>query len=405
MPLNRIRRYIAGYDKRFWMLSLGWFVSALGFAVSIPFIAIYFHSHLGLSVTQIGLFFGAMAVVRSTFQILGGEVADRIERRVMLIYCQYVRAATFVLLAIAVYRDWGLLAIAASLLVNSIFGALFQPTANAMVSDILPERQRMDGYAITRSAMNLGWAAGPALGGFLAEQSFGLLFLISAVITAGSGLLMALFLDPPAQASTQDRIRLKDLIAVKDDPLLAYHCLLVFGIYLVHSQLIAPLSVYAVEIRGLSESGLGLLYTFNGLLVVTIQLPVTRLLSRVRLTVQMAAAAFVYAAGYGLMGFCSQWIHFLPAVVLVTLAEVVMSPPALTLVSRMAPEKRMGRYMGIFGFFVSAGWSFGPLYGGTILDSLPTTPVLAWALIAVGALLAGIGYLQFTRRLPAGFNR
>ena len=91
---------------------------------------------------------------------------------------------------------------------------------------------------------------------------------------------MALFLKAPPQASSGDRIRLKDLVAIKDDPLLARHCLLIFCIYLVHSQLIAPLSVYAVEMRGLSESGLGLLYTLNGLLVVSIQIPVTRLLSR-----------------------------------------------------------------------------------------------------------------------------
>ena len=140
MPLKHIRQYYNSYDRRLWVLSLGWFVSALGFAVSIPFIAIYFHAELGLSVTQIGLFFGVMAVVRSIFQILGGEVADRVERRAMLIYCQYIRAATFVLLALAVYRDWGLSAVAACLLVNSIFGALFQPTANAMVADILPAR-------------------------------------------------------------------------------------------------------------------------------------------------------------------------------------------------------------------------------------------------------------------------
>ncbi len=405
MPVQRLYGYVRGFDRRLWVLSLGWFVSAMGFAVSIPFIAIYFHSKLGLSATQIGLFFGAMAVVRSAFQILGGEVSDRVERRAMLITCQYIRAATFALLALAVYGRWGLWAVAAILLVNSIFGALFQPTANAVVADVLPAAQRMDGYAITRSAMNFGWAAGPALGGFLAERSFGLLFLISAVITAVSGLVMAFFLQAPPRASVSGAIRLKDLVAVKDDPLLARHCLLTFCIYLVHSQLIAPLSFYAVEMRAVSSSGLGLLYTLNGLIVVSIQIPVTRLLAGWRLTDQMAAAALLYAVGYTLTGLCSRLPHFIPVVVLISVAEVVMSPAALTLVSRLAPENRMGRYMGIFGFFVSAGWSCGPLYGGAILDRLPAQPLLAWGLIGTGALLSGIGYLVFTRSFPAHLNR
>ena len=139
------------------MLSIGWFVSALGFGLAIPFISIYFHATLGLSITQIGLFFGVMAVVRSVFQILRGEIADRMDRRSLMIHTQIVRAVSFFIMAVAVYQDWGFVAIAASLLINSVFGALFQPVANAAVSDILPEEARLDGFAITRLAINLGW--------------------------------------------------------------------------------------------------------------------------------------------------------------------------------------------------------------------------------------------------------
>jgi len=386
------------------VLSIGWFVSALGFGLAIPFISIYFHATLGLSITQIGLFFGVMAVVRSVFQILGGEIADRMDRRSLMIHTQIVRAVSFFIMAVAVYQDWGFVAIAASLLINSVFGALFQPVANAAVSDILPEEARLDGFAITRSAINLGWAAGPALGGFLAGYSYGALFIMSGVITLGSAMVFLFFLAAMRMERRPDRFRFSDLTSIKDDPWLASHAVLIFTLFMVHSQLLAPFSMYAVKLVGISERQLGFLYTLNGLIVVTLQVPVTRLLAGFRLTSQMAAGAMIYAAGYMFIGFCAGFYVFMAAVLIVTVAEMVMSPASLALTARLAPENRQGRYMGIFGFAVSSGWSFGPLYGGLILDVAGHQPVAAWGLISVIAVIAGLGYLLIAGRLPDTFN-
>ena len=402
--IARAVAYFKEMPGALWVLSLGWFVSALGFGIAIPFISIYFNAALGLSITQIGLFFGVMAVVRSVFQILGGEIADRMDRRSLMIHTQIVRALSFFLMGIAVYQDWGFWAIAGSLLINSVFGALFQPVANAAVSDVLPEQQRLDGFAITRSAINLGWAAGPALGGFMAGYSYGFLFVMSGVITFGSALVFLFFLARTEMERIPDRFRFSDLVAIKDDRWLAIHAGLIFILFMVHSQLLAPFSIYAVQMMGISESQLGLLYTLNGLIVVTLQVPVTHMLSGFRLTTQMAAGALIYAAGYTFIGFCSGYAMFLIAVLIVTTAEIVMSPASLALTARLAPENRKGRYMGIFGFAVSSGWSFGPLYGGLILDAAGHHPVMAWGLISVLAIASGLGYLALSRRLPEKFN-
>lgn len=122
--ISRSRRYIRPFNKDLWAVSFGWFVRALGFGISIPFISIYFHSRMGLSIAQIGLFFGFMAVVRSFFQALGGELSDHVERRQILIFSQVLRAAAFMLLSISIYQQWGFLAISIFLLINSILGRL-----------------------------------------------------------------------------------------------------------------------------------------------------------------------------------------------------------------------------------------------------------------------------------------
>lgn len=406
-----ILQFVRQFDRNLWILSVGWFVSALGFAASLPFIAIYFHSHFGMSMTEIGLFFGAMAIVRSVFQGIGGEIADRVPRSWLLVHSQNLRALFFAMEALAIYYDWGFWWVAIFLFMMSIFGAIFQPTANALVSDIVPREKRLEGYAVTRSAGNLGWAAGPALGGFLATvgDSYAYLFFLSAGITFASGLVFWTMLKVPEAAKPIDRFRMKDLISIKDDPLLAKHSILIFLLYLVVAQLMVPFSVYSVEMVGITEEQLGYLYTLNGLLVVAAQIPITRLFSKVPLATQLALGSFIYAIGYGMVGTLVGYGFFAFAIVVVTTGEMLMSPPSLTVTSRLAPEGRMGRYMGIFGFFVASGWSFGPLFGGWVLDHFGNDPALAWMIISSLGIVSGAGYLllgkSFTARVEEGPKR
>ncbi|MFZ5980248.1 MAG: MDR family MFS transporter [Candidatus Zixiibacteriota bacterium] len=402
---GRLSHFFSQFGKDLWILAFGWFVSALGFAASIPFISIYFHSELGLSTTEIGVFFAVIAIVRSLFQVIGGELSDRISRRRMLIHSQSIRMVTFIFMGLTIQLNWGFWAMAVFFTCNSIVGAVFMPTVNALVSDMLPYEKRLDGYAISRSAGNLGWAAGPAIGGFMAAHSYATLFYLSAVITTVSVIIFWLFLVVPEVSKVQEQFKFSDLIAVKNDKNLATHAFLTFFLYLVVAQLIAPMSVYTVEMVGITETQLGMLFTVNGLMVVMFQVPITRLLARFKFTTQLASGAILHFIGYSLFGLFVGFPYFVVYVVIISMGEVFMSPPSLTLTSRLAPEGRIGRYMGVHGFFVTAGWSLGPLYGGVFLDYLGNTPALAWLVISSLALFSGIGYIAFGRYLPERFNR
>jgi len=396
--------FFSQFERNLWILAVGWFVGAMGFAASIPFIAIYFHNVLNMSTTEIGFFFAGMAVVRSVFHAIGGEMSDRVGRSALLIHSQFARAIIFFFLALAIAGNMGFWWVGGLLFVNSIFGSIFMPAVNAMVSDILPSEKRLDGYAVTRAAGNLGWAVGPAIGGFLAASSYDILFHLSAVITLVSGLIFWFYLKVPHISRVQEHFRFSDLVAITKDRNLGKHMILILCLYLVVAQLVAPFSLYTVEMVGISEWQLGLLFAFNGLLVAFLQIPITRMLGSVRFSTQLALGAFLYFIGYGVLGMFASFNFFLLVIFIVTLGELCMSPPSLTLTSRLAPEGRMGRYMGIHGFFTTAGWSLGPLYGGVFLDGFGDNLMTAWVLIASLAFVSGVGYLLFGRRLPSQYN-
>ncbi|MBI5267792.1 MAG: MFS transporter [candidate division Zixibacteria bacterium] len=225
-----------GFTRDFWILSLGWFIAALGFAISIPFLAIYFSSELGLTKSEIGLFFVGIAVIRAISQAVGGEMSDRLGRYGLVLHSQSARSVSFVLLGMAIGFKWGFWPVAILFGTNAVFGSLFMPAVNALVSDMLPPEQRLHGYAIARSASNLGWAVGPAIGGFMATTSYASLFYISAILSVGSLVVFWLYFTPPPVIVNQDRFKYTDLLAVKDDKFLATHAVLTLVLYLVVAQ-------------------------------------------------------------------------------------------------------------------------------------------------------------------------
>lgn len=403
--LSRVLGFLRSFDRAVWVLVAGWFAAALGFAISIPFLSVYFHRYHGLTTTEIGLFFAALAVVRSISQWAGGELSDRKERRWLLVQSQDYRTLSFVGIGLAIALDGGSWSVGLLFAANAVFGSIFMPAANALVADLLPEERRMQGYALVRSANNLGWAIGPAAGGFLASYSYAWLFYLAAGLTLISSLIFRFYLVVPRVATRTGRFSWRDIGAVAQDKLMAWHVGLSLVLYLVVGQLVAPFSVYAVEMVGISESQLGTLYALNGLMVAFIQVPITHWMRRYSFTGQLMLGGLLYFIGYGMMGFIPHFWYFMLALSIVTLGEVIISPAGMTLTAKLAPEGQLGRYMGLRGLAETAGWSLSPLYGGSILDLLREHARAAWLAISSLALVAIGGYWLLGKKLPPGQNR
>jgi MFS family permease len=397
--------FLRKFDHRLWILAGGWVASSFGFSLALPFISLYFHSDLGLSLTAIGLYFGISALIRAVFQAYGGELADKLGRYSLMVASQLIRSVTFLFIAYAVAHHWGFYPVAGLLIFNSIFGALFQPAANATVADLVGREERTEAYAIVRVAGNLGWALGPAVGGFLAVNSYGVLFIFSSIMTFVSGLVVAFFLRGVGYMGTvQDKFRLRDILYLKGSELILKHAGLIFVLYLVVAQLIAPFSLYAVDLVGISKTQLGLLFSLNGMMVTFLQIPTTRILRKVKLTTQLSIGAAIYAVGYFSVGLVSTFAFFIVAFAVITMGENFISPPALSITANLAPQGRTGRYMGIYGFSVTAGWSLGPLLGGILLDWFKPHFVYSWGVIALIAVLSSIGFRMLTAKIPSQLN-
>jgi MFS family permease len=125
----------------------------------------------------------------------------------------------------------------------------------------------------------------------------------------------------------------------------------------------------------------------------------------VQVPIAMALGSALYGIGYGMMGFGGGMALVTFAMIVVTVGEIIATPPSQQLASNFSTESNRGRYMGIYGLFNSFGWSLGPLVGGILLDVFRGRPMMVWGGIAFLAFLSVLGYLDLRRRLDPARDR
>jgi MFS family permease len=420
------RRALFQKDRRLLHLFLGRVLGSTGFSIVIPFLSLYLHGERHVPMTLVGGIFFVAALAGAVGQVAGGELTDRLGRKVVLVGSQLLRSVTFLGFALAVLVHAPIAWFGLLISCSALAGRAFEPPSAAMVADIAVGPMRMEYYAVLRIGGNLGWAIGPAIGGFLAALSYPALFLIAALVLFTAGIFMAIKVKETrphrlahsleAQESTTalpsstgtaplGRFGFEELGQALRHGTFVHYCVVSLILFTVMAQLISTLSVYAVQWAGATKVQLGTLYALNGLMVVFLQLPVVRALHAHRLTTALIAGSILYAAGYSMMGLGSHFMLLMAAMFVVTMGEIVTTPASMNLVANFSTTELRGRYMGVYGLFNSFGWSIGPLLGGVLLDLAAKRSMLLWGPIGAVALLAAAGYADLRRRLDRSVDR
>lgn len=396
--MTRLRGLVSRYDRRLWALFFVQMIVAAGFGAAMPFISLYFYRVLGVPMRVVGTIMLVSALVGATGRILGGELADRLGRRALIITTLGIRTILFLLLAGIIYLHANYLLIALVFLLVRLAGAVSQPGMSAMVADIVGPGRRVEAFGVLRIGGNAGWAVGPAIGGFLISVSYSALFLLTAAATASGMVLMLLFTTESIAARETERFALRQVLAAGRDRQFLLFCGASLLLFLVMGQFASTLSVFASQVIGIKDVELGFLYTLNGIVVALFQWPASLFASRIGIRRALIAGSLLFSGGYFSVGLAHSYGLLLGLMVVITFGEVLFSPSATTAVANMAPPRRTGRYMGFFGLAEASGWSTGPFIGGFLYDAYAGTPLALWGAIAGIGLAAALGFELTLRR-------
>jgi MFS family permease len=283
---------------------------------------------------------------------------------------------------------------------SGTFNPLYRIGGDAMLADLIPAEKRPDAYALLRLSNNAGISIGPMLGGVIATLSYSIAFYF-----AGSGMviysLLLAFLAVetlPKQVTALHQsaeplggylrvIRDKQFLSFVGAFILAQMCAVMIWILM---------PVYANGIFKVPESQYGLIPTTNALMVVFLQVFVTRTTKRFRPLPVMTIGTLFYTLGVGSVALGHTFLGFWISIVVMTIGELILMPTASTYVAGLAPPDMRGRYMSIAGLTWSAAAGIAPILGGYLSDTI--APVATWYGGFTIGIIGIIGFFILVRR-------
>jgi MFS family permease len=396
---SRISNIYHEYPSKFWMVVGVMFVDRVGGTMLFPFFSLYITQKFGVGMTQAGIILGFFSIFGMLGSMIGGALTDKFGRRSLILFGLVFSALSTLTLGL-VNAFWMLYPLA---VLTGLLSDVAGPANQAMIADLLPEKQRAEGFGILRVVGNMAWILGPTIGGLIANTSYFYLFISDAVISC---IVAALFymLVPETKPEAQPGEEGESVLAafagygkvLKD---LAFAAFIMAGMFmlLAYQQMYSTLSVYLRDNHGVDPQGYGFLLTSSAITVILFQFWTTRQIKHRPPFLMMALGTLFYMVGFGLFGFVSAYWLFVMNIVIVTIGEMIIMPTSQALAANFAPEDMRGRYMAVFGLTWGIPSIFGPGLAGVILDNM--NPNLLWYVAGILCAVAAFSYYALHLRL------
>ncbi len=371
-----------------------------GYGLSLPFFTIYLIHQRHLSPAIAGLIVGLAGLSRCVSSAISGELADAFGRKSVMMWGLFSQILAMFALGLCIEFQADVAWMLTCYFLTTFLGAFFRPAANAWVTDHTTPKQRVEAFGIIRIGLNIGWALGPAVGGFLVRYSYSMAFYFTAILYATTILYLGRLITDRKRRKTSRKANFVSTLLCLRDSRLAKICLYVVLITAVNSQLVVGLSIHCKQYLQMPEYFIGWFFTINGLVVVFLQATASRVMSRMRLTTAMWWGCLLYAIGFGSVGFFRSFPLIALGVFLAGIGELIVAPGEQTLVSNIASRETRGRYLGMLMVFYNLGSSVGFFTAGILGDYIaPHYLPGPWLIVGGIALLAGGGFWALRKEL------
>jgi len=381
------------YPKKFWMLIGALFIDRVGGALIFPFLSLYMTEKFGVGMVQVGALLAVHSGSAFFGNMLGGALADKFGRKSMLILGLILSAS--ISLGMGFIERWEVFYFLAFL--TGFVSEIGHPAAQAMMTDILPSHQRVEGFGVLRVAMNLAVTFGPAIGGVLAGISYLLLFILDCVISTITAVIVYFSLEetkPEKLPNEKEENMLQSIGGygriLKDKIFIAFLFLTTLTA-IVYMQMNATLGVFLRDMHAISSQQFGFILSLNATLVVLFQFLISRQVKKFHPLHVMMAGNLFYAIGFSMYGYTSQYWQFLAAMAIITIGEMINAPIVQSLIANIAPKDMRGRYMAAFQNTYGIAIAIGPLLAGIVMDT--HNPNWVWWGGGIILLIVIMGYI------------
>ena len=371
MLQTAFQRYISnfkGFSREIWILTFITFINRAGTMV-LPFLSKYLKEDLHFSYSEVGwimVCFGLGSIIGSW---LGGKLSDKIGFYKIMIFS----LLTTGILLFFVQFITSFIGLCIGMFVLMIIADMFRPAMFVSLGAYAQPENRTRALTLVRLAINLGFAAGPALGGLIIMSiGYAGLFWIDGATCIIAILIFWIKVKEKKNTAYRDKKHPGEVLThsvFKDKPfwIFLFSCL-VSGI--LFFQVFTTIPLYHKEQFNLTEFQTGILLTMNGLLIFFLEMPIVSYVERNKINKIKVVTwgCFLMAISLFLMLF-NTWAGILIIMMLfMTFGEMFAFPFSNAVSLSRAPKGHEGRYMAIYTMSFSLAHILSAKMGMEIID-------------------------------------
>jgi len=338
------------------------------------------------------------------FSLFGGVLADRIDRRYILIGSQVVQMISAMILAVLIWTDhvqiWEILLLSFVVGTAQSFGG---PAYSALVPSLVEKEDVPNAIALNSIQFNLARVIGPVIGGLAMKYAgAGWCFFLNSLSFLAviiSLLRLHINFSPPRTGESILASMKQGFKFIRDQGAMATLILIAFCMTLLGIPIITFLPVFAKIVFSGDAMTYTLFLVASGLGSITGALTVAWM-GDVHNKGRIALAALVLM-GAGIVGFSQS--HYMPlsCLMLYFTGAVLMCAFSMiaSLVQLITPNDMRGRVMSVYNVAFRGGMPFGSVLTGWLVPLLTAPTVLSLN----GVVLLGLGlyFLVVQRKVAA----
>lgn len=381
-----------GLSEEVWWLSLITLINRAGTMV-IPFLSLYLEN-IDFSLSEISwiLPFWGLGSLVGTW--LGGKLTDKIGYYKVMFVSLLLTGVFFYLLQFVTSFEGFCLGIFLTMLVADIF----RPAMFVALSAYSKPENKTRSVTLIRLAINLGFSAGPTVGGLIITGiGYQGLFWVDGITCVLAAFLLLKVLHPK-KVKVLDEIKVINPVSVYKDKAFWVFFIGMFIFGFTFMQYFSSVPLYYKDVRFLSELEIGLLMGFNGFFIFVFEMPLINWLvnnknSKIKL---VAFGLFLVALSFIVLNLTS-WIGILiVGMLLMTIGEMVAFPFSNAFSIERSKKGNQGEYMAMYAISFSLASIFSHNTGMQMIDKFGYE--FTWNFMTLFSLL-GVIILIFLLRI------
>lgn len=383
-----------GLSNEIWWLALITFINRAGTMV-IPFLSLYLKEDLHFSVSQVGWIMSAFGLGSVVGSWIGGKLTDKIGYYKVMVRSLLTTGVLFI--ALQMLNTF--VSICIGIFIVMLVADAFRPAIFVALNAYSKPENKIRSLTLIRLAINLGFSAGPAIGGMIITGlGYSGLFWVDGITCAIAALVMIKVLNPKNAKILDDIKNNNPVSAYKDHTFLVFFIAMVlFGI--VFLQYFSSITIYYKDAHLLSEFEIGLILGLNGFVIFIFEMPLIKWLESTPFTKLWLVffGAVLTGISFLILNFTSWTGILVIGMLLATLGEMIAFPFSNAFAIERAKKGNQGEYMALYSISFSMAHIFGHNAGLQLSAGLGFENT--WYIITTLALICALILFSLNRRL------